>query len=84
MRALLVLLFAPSLAACGAPQAVPVAVPHQPLPAEVWACPQQPAPPADTASDNTLAGWIADLASAGQGCRDALHTAHDIVEGAKQ
>lgn len=79
--ALLLLLSSLSCAACGAPQAVVTLAPRQPLPAEVWACPAQPQPPADGYADAALASWIADLADAGQDCRDQLQTAHAIVEG---
>lgn len=80
--ALLLLLSTPFLQGCGAPLTVATLAPHQPLPAEVWACPAQPEPPqGDSFDDATLASWVADLAASGQGCRDQLATAHDIVEG---
>lgn len=79
--ALLALLLSLSCAGCGAPQAVVTLAPRQPLPAEVWACPAQPEPPGDSFNDDALASWVADVAAAGQGCRDQLQTAHDIVEG---
>lgn len=80
--ALILLLSSPSLAGCGAVQAVATLIPRQPLPAEVWQCPAQPEPPAGGSFDDAaLASWVADVAAAGQGCRDQLATAHDIVEG---
>lgn len=77
----LLLLSGLSLAGCGAVQAAATLVPRAPLPSAAWQCQPEPTPPIDGSDDAAFASWIADLADAGQSCRDALKTAHDIVEG---
>jgi len=54
------------------------------LPPALWQCPAQPPVPASTADDATFFSWVGSTMLAGQGCRDALATAHTAVEGAQK
>jgi hypothetical protein len=78
--ALLCLLSALLSTGCAAPLPPPVQVERLSVPAELLACPPQPEPPASP-DDRALAGYILDLADAGDDCRAKLGRVADLVAG---
>ena len=57
------------------------AVSHEPLPASLLTCRDQPEPPA-SGQDTDLPLWIVDLADAGADCRSKLNHLVQIVQPA--
>ena len=69
--ALLPPLFALLSTGCASPPRI-VEAPRLIVPASLLACADQPNPPAPFNDDAQLAGWIVDLAAAGDDCRERL------------
>ena len=63
---------------CASPP-VPVALPRPSIPASLLTCQPQPEPPRPDVTDAVLAGWIVDLAAAGQDCRDRLRALASVA-----